>query len=632
APGGMTAAASLLAGIHEPGGVSDREAATPRIRAAFGDPAVPVRFAGDVAAAAAAAGAAGDGGRVAWWLDGEIDEVAGSAPAAPDDLEPRLAAQPVGEDTVAGWRGAFAVLAWDNASGRGILARDHVGERSVYMATEGPRLLFASELRALLRMLPTRPAPDDVAVAQWLSSGSIAGSRTLHSGVERLLPGHAVMLSPSGRRTVSYWSPRYVEPVATPLEEVGAGLRDLLGRAIARRRRGDQPLGVLLSGGLDSTSVAALATTLGDVTGYTAALPDHPGVDESQLVAALARGVPLSLATAEVRSPSAFPTALEYLAAWELPLTGPGALFEFPLAQLAARDGLGLLIDGQGGDELFGASPYLIADAVRAGRPRRVLDLARVLAGGGASPRELGAVVMRQGLRPALPHGVHRVARRIRPPRRYGAAWLSDEAARAVARTDDAWDWKRPGGAPRWWAAQLDLMTGLRERFGVQEYVRHRGASAGLRSRSPLLDPDLVESMLAVAPELAFRSALGRPALREAVRGLSPDPVRLREGKSDLSPFLHQSVAGAGSDAIAALLREPGARARRYVRPDALERILARTRVVEPGSLPLAIALWRIGNMELWLRLQEDPAFPERFLGASGIPRSEIRIVRSERR
>jgi asparagine synthase (glutamine-hydrolysing) len=421
--------------------------------------------------------------------------------------------------------------------------------------------------------------------------------------------------------------------VASPLDEVGADLRAMLGRAIARRLRGDQPVGVMLSGGLDSTSVAAVATTLADVTGYTAALPEHPEIDESQLVATLARGVPLSVASAEVRSPSAFPTALEYLADWELPLTGPGALFEHPLAELAARDGVGLLIDGQGGDELFGRSEYLIADAVRAGRPRRVLDLARGLAGGVGRPRrDLGAIVLHWGVKPALPHGVHRLVRRIRPPRRYGAAWLSDDASRAVARTEDPWDWKRPRGVPRWWAGQLDRMTGLRERFGVQEYVRHRGASAGVRSRSPLLDPDLVERMLAVAPELAFRSALGRPVLREAVRGLSPDAVRLRDGKADLSAFLHPSVTGAGSDAIARLLREPDARVLRYVRRDALERILDRTRAVERGSLPLAIALWRIGNIELWLRLQEDTAFPQRFLGAAGIPRSEFQITRSERR
>jgi asparagine synthase len=272
---------------------------------------------------------------------------------------------------------------------------------------------------------------------------------------------------------------------------------------------------------------------------------------------------------------------------------------------------------------------------VRRLRPRRALELARSSPGAAAdmSRSQLGRLLLGWGVIPSLPHGFHRVARRVRPPARYGATWLTESAARALVDSEDPWAWKRRTGVPRWWAQLLDSMTAFRERFGIQEYVRLRAASAGIAARSPFLDPDLVERMLRVPPEIAFRSILNRPVLREAVRGISPDVVRLRPEKADFNAFYRRGVVGPNLAPVTALLSEPGAPVKRFVKSGALAQLLERQPAVgEAGWASTAVGLWRIANIELWLRLQSDPAFPMRFLESARFARSEMRFVQLERR
>jgi hypothetical protein len=139
--------------------------------------------------------------------------------------------------------------------------------------------------------------------------------------------------------------------------------------------------------------------------------------------------------------------------------------------------------------------------------------------------------------------------------------------------------------------------------------------------------------MLRVPPEIAFRSPLSRPVLREAVRGLSPDVVRLRAGKADFNAFYHRSVMGPNLSAVAALLREPDAPVKHFVQPQALARLLERQPAEgEPGWANAAVELWRIANVDLWLRLQSDRTFPLRFAERAGIARPDLRFTRIGRR
>ena len=138
--------------------------------------------------------------------------------------------------------------------------------------------------------------------------------------------------------------------------------------------------GVLLSGGLDSSTVAALATELPDGVrprrgNRPAVFPDHPTIDEEALINRLSAAFDLETTRVVVRSGSVLSGALAYVREWELPPISPNLFFWLPLLRGASANGVDASLDGEGGDEMFGLSPYLLADYLRHGRVRGALRL-----------------------------------------------------------------------------------------------------------------------------------------------------------------------------------------------------------------------------------------------------------------
>ncbi len=112
-------------------------------------------------------------------------------------------------------RGDFALLVWDPERGEGMLARDQLGVRSLFLHDASGGLYFASEVRHLLALLPRRPAPDPVSVAHWITMGHRPGSATLYAGIRRLDPGATMLLDRDGVREQRYWAPRFSEPLTS---------------------------------------------------------------------------------------------------------------------------------------------------------------------------------------------------------------------------------------------------------------------------------------------------------------------------------------------------------------------------------------------------------------------------------
>jgi Asparagine synthase len=262
----------------------------------------------------------------------------------------------------------------------------------------------------------------------------------------------------------------------------------------------------------------------------------------------------------------------------------------------------GSLLDGEGGDEVLGCAPYLIADALRSARPDRARALARRLPGMGPAPRRawVARALRRYGARGAMPYGVHERlrARRDRPP---PVAWLKPEVAATQRVTDDPWGWKRAPG-PRWRAQLVDVVTRGGEALGAHDHFRREAALAGVTFRHPLRDPDLFETVLGLDPELMFDARLDRPLAREALAGLLPDEVRLGERKPYFNAVLEDALAGPDAAAAAALLAN-GAHVAAYVDLDLARAALARVRARE-SRLRDAPDLWRVLTLEHWLRAQ----------------------------
>lgn len=571
----------------------------------------------------------------------EIATAAGVSRHAGDPAAALLAGwRRFGTAVVERLRGDFSLLLWDAEKGRGLVARDHLGGRGLVWHADGERLLFASEAHQLVQMLGRTPEPDREAVGHWLAVSGMPGDRTLYSGVRRLRAAHLLPLGERAARPHRYWTPRYRKPLAAGRAELADGLRSRLATAVERRLPPPGRGAVMLSGGLDSATVAGLAARAPDEArrperAYSATFPDHPSVDESALIGRLCEAYGLSGSRAVVRSGSVIAGAVQYLDRWGLPPVSPNLFFWQPLLRRAAGDGVALMIDGEGGDEVFGLSPPLLADRIRRGRLRDARRLVRSIPGADGAPTEasIRRILREHGWKAGTPWAVHRAVRAIRRPRIYAPPWFRPETADAYGRGDDHAAWKRTPG-PRWWAYLLDTTTSGMGPALVYDHVRRRAVMAGLEPpRHPLVDVDVIEYVLRLPPELAFDPYLSRPLLREAMAGLLPDEVRLRASKSTFDAVFHESLAGPDLPAARELLDASSARIGAYV--DLAEvgaRLLDRQPPTRPWPLMhWALHIWRLVTAECWLRTLEDPAFPSQLAGEAGLAAADLEVVEASR-
>lgn len=537
----------------------------------------------------------------------ELGEALGSHGGAPHEELLAAGWRRWGVELLQRMRGDFALLVWDNAGGEGLLARDQLGVRSMFLHDAFGGLCFASEIRHLLALLPRRPAPDPVSVAHWITMSNRPGSATLYGGVRRLNPGAALLLDRHGAHEVRYWTPRFVEPLSESEPQLAQQVRASLDRAVALRISPGKLTGVLMSGGLDSASVAAVAATQapGRVTGQSAVFPEHPAVDESGLIEELRGTLDLPGITAEVRAGGLLASALESIADWELPLRSWGDFWALPLLRAAADAGVGVTLGGDGGDEVFGARSYLLADRLRQGHLLDAVALARELPGAGDWParRDVARITAHTAVAGALPYRLHKILQR--PFARRGEpAWLLGPVLQSLLDSDDPLAWKRLDG-PRWWAEVAHGLTRGVEETGVFEHQRRRAASAGLQARHPLFDLELVKLCLRLPPLATFDRYRSRPTLRAAMAGLLPDAVRLRPQKALFDSLLLDCLADSDDSAARELLTDPSAELGAYVDLRAMQNELFDAAGGRPErSFQWMWQVWRLLTAECWLRFQ----------------------------
>lgn len=267
-------------------------------------------------------------------------------------------------------RGGYSLVIWDETRRSGVLACDLLCVRPLLLWRGAGWLAFASELTELLQILPTRPAPDADGVLLWLTEGRCPADRTLYEGVSRLGPGELVEVAAPAMTIGRYWRPRYDGGITGSRAELAAGLRERLAQSTARRLF-PGPIGVVLSGGLDSSIVTAMASRGAPVgtslRTYSAVFPGAE-FDEREKVACLARELELDAAAFELEPRGTIWLALQHTRQWQLPLMGAGALIDIGAVGRAAREGAEMVLDGQTGDEVLGFSPFLLADHVARAR------------------------------------------------------------------------------------------------------------------------------------------------------------------------------------------------------------------------------------------------------------------------
>jgi asparagine synthase (glutamine-hydrolysing) len=360
---------------------------------------------------------------------------------------------------------------------------------------------------------------------------------------------------------------------------------------------------------------------------YSAVFPGRDEVDESALLEAVTDSLELPWTRLEIVSGSALREMLEHQSAWKLPSPSANLYFHLTLGRRAAADGVAVLLDGEGGDELFGCVPYLIADRLRSGRLVGAVRLVRSLPWDGKQQpwRVVRPFLREYGFKGAVPHRVHRLSAALRPGRPLGPQWLSAESRQLLGEVRDLWPWKRLSG-PLWWRFLADVLTSSRERFAIHDFLRRVATLSGLERGHPFLDDlQLVEFMLRVPPELAFDRRHTRPALREAVDGIVPDSSRLRPQKASFTDVVADIFAGPERRHVERLITAKDAEIRGLLAPEAAQDVLAHLK--DPKFPGYTGAVTRLVAAECFLRSQSDPGFADRLLEQDDLPRGRFRIV-----
>ncbi len=505
--------------------------------------------------------------------------------------------------------GDYAFVLWDAVRHQVFAARDHSGVRSLHYAFDGTRLVFATEVKQVLAAPGMTARLFEPAVAGYLAGGYSRPEWTFYEGIRTLPPGHLLEVSRDGAHARRFWNPdparriRYVREAS-----YAEHFRDLLEESVRTRIRSPRPVGVMLSGGTDSGSVTSVAANLRrvdpgltpELRTYSFAFEDLPDSDERAISDAIVteHGLPAVPVPGDDAWPlSGFP---QYGPERDSPFAWVYQHMMDRSAAMAAGDGVGVLLTGEGGDELVGDEVYDLAGMVMA-RPFRLRREVEALAARWeTNPKR---VVKRDVLRPlrrrlaAFP-GLEPLAPRSAGSRPYRAPVVSPALARHSDLDRLVLD------APRHLWQDLTPRERRRVRLTGNHLPRllawqeHLHARHGLGAAMPLADARLVRFVLAIPPWVVNTPSETKRIIRRAVRGVMPESAR--QGARKVIP-LGLYRRGMNERGVS-VLKDLGQ-----------GRELVRRGFVDPGALAEAVDvhlsgqtpkydLWWALTMEWWLR------------------------------
>jgi len=481
----------------------------------------------------------------------------------------------VASENLAQVEGAFAI-AWTAGDGAVGLARDAIGERTLYYAVARRGLVFASTVAAVLASGLVDRRLDIGALAAYLSCGYVPGEGTLVSGIRELLPGEIVRFRHGALTRRRFWSIPEEPPSEGRVDEVvvTAQLRGALEEAVGRRLPADDEVGAFLSGGLDSSLVVALARrrSPGRLRAYSIAFgAGYP--NELEFSSLVARHCEIDHHVLELSLAAVVRDLDATIAALDKPIGDPLTVPNAALFREAARD-VGVVLNGEGGDPCFGG-------------PKNMPMLLAELLGDATDD--------------AAPHARAR-SYLLAHQKCYGelASMLTAEARATIADGELERPITRHFEDPRWRGFVTKLMAlnvALKGGHHILPKVDALGAAAGVVARSPLFDRAVVELAFAIPPQLKLRGAVEKHVLKEAVRDLLPGRILDRPKSGMLVP-----VEGWFEGPLLPVARErlldglaPGVIDRRY-----LERLLGgRLGGLRPRR---GAKIWLLLTLESWLR------------------------------
>jgi len=515
-----------------------------------------------------------------------------------------------GEACVERLAGMFAFAIWDDAERRLFLARDRLGKKPLYYWHRDRLFLFASEPKALLIHPAVGRSIDWTALHHYLAFGYTPATRSIFDSIQKLPPAHTATLT-GGRLTQRrYWQLPRVQTSAgeaVTIEESAAAVRAELRAAVRRRLESDVPLGVFLSGGVDSSAVVASMreVTSGRIAtfsiGFGRAAASYDELPYARLVAE-------RFATdhhEEILEPDVGTLLPEIVRAFDEPFADSSAVPTYVVAQATARH-VKVALSGIGGDEMFGGYPRhlgLRVSGLHARLPRWLRGVSRGLAArlpDSASSRNWADWARRFTAEPDAAPG----DRYIGWTRFFGDAALAALAKPALAAH------LRPSvdelqqrafasaahGDPVDGAFRVDLTTYLPD--DLLAMADRISMASSLEVRAPFCDHRIVEESLRLSPRAKMPRGRLKGLLKTAFAGVLPREVLTHRKQGFMIP-LGQWLRGHLRPTLDDLLAPDCVRARGLFDPDAVD-VLKHEHL--SGARTHADRLWTLMVLELWMR------------------------------
>jgi asparagine synthase (glutamine-hydrolysing) len=519
-----------------------------------------------------------------------------------------------GEDCVHRFRGMFAFAIWDAPKRRLLLVRDRLGIKPLYWTRTPGALLFGSEIKAILASGLIEPQANQAVLPEVLSTRYTSGEDTMFRGIHKLLPGHLLVFEDGRITKRQYWDvpSRDAQGTAGSAQPSALGpverFRALLEESVKLRLMADVPLGMFLSGGIDSSAIAALMARMIDrpLQTFSVAFKDRAfnelgyAREVAQAIGAVSHEV--------VIDDRDFFGALPRLV-WheDEPLAHPSSVPLYFVSELA-RQHVTVVLTGEGSDELlagYGKYPR-VAWNWRAGTVYERM-----------MPGALRSSIAR-GVLPMLPAKLARYARRSflamdRTPEsmffdNFASIRLADQqrllapGLRGAATSDGAYGssleyFNAPKGASTLLDRLLyaDIKTYLVELLMKQDQM---SMAASIESRVPFLDHKLVEYAATLPDEWKLNGWTTKRILRESMKGLLPDSILNRPKMGFPVPFANWTRGGWNGVARDVLL-DRRSRERGIIDAVAVDRLLSDH---AEGRTEGGDRIWSLLNLELWHR------------------------------